>query len=380
MKRIIAFALAGTMLLGPAWSESLTGPIGGGGGGGGSGTVTSLTATCGLAATPSPITTTGSYGASTTVNPQTGANYPIVSGDCGKLVNLSNASPQIPTIPSGATLGAGWATEVCNQGAGTQTITPASGTIGGAATYVLAAGTAAAPKCAGIVSDGTNLQIDLVGSGGSVTPAGTSGQLQTNNGSGGLGAANLADAFFPTYVTGLWYVPYSSTAANTSSGALAATTAYCTLGLIGGSPSVTIKSLSVRIATSGSTNVQLAIYNNSSTAAGYEPGTLVINSASVANTAGSGNTTNVSITPTALTAGFYWFCVQSNDTTFRMTTVGGLSGSWAQGGNNAGGVINLNGTVSTSTGIASFGTWPSFVGATFANAGGSGPLMAFQVN
>lgn len=100
-------------------------------------------------------------GASGTVaiNSQTGANYAIVASDFAKLVNLSNASPQIPTLPTAATVGANWFTQVCNQGAGTQTITPATSTIGGAATYVLRAASAIAPVCVGIVSDGTNYQV-----------------------------------------------------------------------------------------------------------------------------------------------------------------------------------------------------------------------------
>lgn len=93
------------------------------------------------------------------VNPESGANYPIVVSDFGKLVNLSNASNQIPTLPVASAVGANWFTEACNQGAGTQTITPTTSTIGGASTFVLPAGSAVAPKCVGIVSDGTNYQV-----------------------------------------------------------------------------------------------------------------------------------------------------------------------------------------------------------------------------
>lgn len=96
-----------------------------------------------------------------TINTQTGANYAIVSSDFSKLVNLSNAANQTPTLPQAGTAGfpAGWFTQVCNQGAGSQTITPTTSTIGGASTFVLPAGSAANPKCAGIVSDGSNYQV-----------------------------------------------------------------------------------------------------------------------------------------------------------------------------------------------------------------------------
>lgn len=92
---------------------------------------------------------------------QAGTNYPIVDGDRTKVIYLSNASPQIPTLPSAATLTTsnGWYVTACNIAAGTQTITPTTSTIAGAATYVLPAGSVTAPKCIGIVSDGTNYSI-----------------------------------------------------------------------------------------------------------------------------------------------------------------------------------------------------------------------------
>lgn len=98
---------------------------------------------------------------SVAISSQTGTNYPFVSSNFAQLVNLSNAANQIPTLPQAGTTGfaAGWYVEVCNQGAGTQTITPTTSTIGGASTYVLPAASAAAPACAGIVSDGTNYQV-----------------------------------------------------------------------------------------------------------------------------------------------------------------------------------------------------------------------------
>jgi hypothetical protein len=128
----------------------------GGGGGGGSGTVTSIATGC--QATGGTITTTGTISTQTVITALAGTNPAIVTGYCGGLENFNNASPQIPTIAVAGSAGfaQGWYTDLCNIGAGTQTITPATGTIGGAATYVLAAGTAAAPKCVRIVSDAAN--------------------------------------------------------------------------------------------------------------------------------------------------------------------------------------------------------------------------------
>ena len=88
----------------------------------------------------------------------TGANVPITAGYCGGTEYLQNGSNQIPTIAGAGTTGfpIGWFTGLCNSGAGTQTITPAAGTIGGASTKVLAAGSATAPVCITILSDGVS--------------------------------------------------------------------------------------------------------------------------------------------------------------------------------------------------------------------------------
>jgi hypothetical protein len=110
-----------------------------------------------------------------TVSSQTGVNYAIVSSNFGQLVNLSNASNQIPTLPAAGSTGfpSGWYVQACNQGAGTQTITPTTSTIGGASTYVLPAGSAASPQCAAIVSDGANYQVvpDFIRTGTGVATA-----------------------------------------------------------------------------------------------------------------------------------------------------------------------------------------------------------------
>lgn len=137
--------------------------VGGSGGGGGSGTVTSIATTCGISG--GAITTTGTLSSNSNPNVQAGSNYAILTGDCGSIIYFSNASPQVPTIAAAGSAGfaKGYYVELCNIGAGTQTITPATSTIGGAATYVLAAGSASAPKCISINSDGANYVLDGTG-------------------------------------------------------------------------------------------------------------------------------------------------------------------------------------------------------------------------
>ena len=85
------------------------------------------------------------------VSNQSGANYPIVNSDWGKLVALTNAGAQAPTLPNAATLPGGWYVDVQNRGAGTQTITPSTSTIDGAGTLALTTG-----QGIRIFSDGTN--------------------------------------------------------------------------------------------------------------------------------------------------------------------------------------------------------------------------------
>lgn len=196
MKKILGMAFAGWLLctalfiagVAPFSRAQTVSPIVGSGGGGGTGTVTRIDTACSLSG--GPITTTGTIQATAAPTTEAGANYAFLAADMCTTVYLSNASNQVPTIPQAGTTGfeSGKFIEVCNIGAGTQTITPATSTIGGAATYVLLAGSAAAPKCVGIISNGTNYLLDQTPNLTATSPGGTSGQLQTNNGSGGFGA------------------------------------------------------------------------------------------------------------------------------------------------------------------------------------------------
>lgn len=126
---------------------------------------------CGTTASPNnPIVGAGNISSADPSVMLTGANVPILSSYCGGTVYLNNASNQIPTIATAGSAGfaSGVPFKVCNIGAGRQTLTPSGSTIGGASTYVLAAGTVAAPICVGFQSDGTNYLVNYEtgGSGG----------------------------------------------------------------------------------------------------------------------------------------------------------------------------------------------------------------------
>lgn len=159
------------------------------------GTVTSVATTCGISG--GTITNTGTISSNSNPNVQAGANYAFQSTDCGSIVYLNNASNQIPTIAQAGSAGflKGYYVEACNIGAGTQTVTPATSTIGGSSTFVIPAGTAAAPKCVGINSDGTNYVLDLTGA----ASGGTANTIAS--GTATLGTSVIASASCATVVT-----------------------------------------------------------------------------------------------------------------------------------------------------------------------------------
>ena len=123
---------------------------------------------------------------------QSGTNYPIVDGDRTKVIYLSNAAAQTPTLPSAATLTSsnGWFVTVCNIGAGIQTLTPTTSTIGGASTLPIPAGSAARPVCWSVVSDGTNYNL---------VPAGNNNTIA--NGTSALGTSAISSGACATVVT-----------------------------------------------------------------------------------------------------------------------------------------------------------------------------------
>lgn len=105
---------------------------------GSGGSVTNIATGCGLSG--GPITSTGTIIASFTINAQTGSSYPVVNGDCGKLITLNNAGAVAVSLGqagSGGNFASGWSAWFENLGAGTVTITPTTSTIDGAASLTL---------------------------------------------------------------------------------------------------------------------------------------------------------------------------------------------------------------------------------------------------
>ena len=96
-----------------------------------------------------------SYFQGSAVNSQTGTSYTAQCNDMGALLTFSNSSPVAVTLPSAATtcFNNNWAASFKNNGTGTVTITPASGTINGSANVTLLN-----TQGLYIASDGTNWQ------------------------------------------------------------------------------------------------------------------------------------------------------------------------------------------------------------------------------
>ncbi len=116
------------------------------------------------------------------VNAQTGTTYTTLNSDYGAIVTLDNASPVAVTLGGDGTgLQAQWWSFIQNNGAGTATLTPASGTINGAASITLITGQSVAT-----FFDGANwwAATSIPGSGGTITAV-VAGTGLTGGGSSG---------------------------------------------------------------------------------------------------------------------------------------------------------------------------------------------------
>ena len=160
----------------------------------------------GSTASPVALTLSGNLIATSTglttgqiINAIAGTSWSVSSTDAGKLLVFNNAAAVAVTLPGGATLGTGFSFDVQNKGAGTVTVTPSAGTINGATTltvatnqgctlssdganYQVSACTAVSSGSGGgafsSITAGTNTAALVMGSGGSLTPAG--GQITAN--------------------------------------------------------------------------------------------------------------------------------------------------------------------------------------------------------
>ena len=131
----------------------------------GSGSVTSVAAGGGLSATGvgatgGTVTVAGTLTAIQAVNAQTGTTYSVAASDHAKLLTLSSATAVAVTLPQAiVSFAAGFYIDVANLNSGVATLAPTTGTINGAASFVINRF-----QSARIVSDGANWQV-MQGSG-----------------------------------------------------------------------------------------------------------------------------------------------------------------------------------------------------------------------
>ncbi len=159
----------------------------------GTGSVTSVAAGCGLAG--GPVTTTGTLVVSPVVKAVSAGSYTLLAGDCGGTDQFTGASPAVTIPTAGGSFPNGWYVYISFTGSGTQTLTPASGTINGVASVTVTAANGAGGF---LVSDGSNWEYVSGGatSSGTVTSIATGCGLTGGpiTGSGTVSASDLVNA------------------------------------------------------------------------------------------------------------------------------------------------------------------------------------------
>lgn len=195
---------------------------------------------------------------------------------------------------------------------------------------------------------------------------------------GGLGPGlpNTTPSTGPGAQVNNWYTPDREIIAPTSWANPGTSTQTCSFGLIRNT--LTIGNLGVFVGTlSAGGNVQVAIYTNGSWG---RPANLVVASGSI-STAATGVQT-ISVTPTQVVPGGYWFCSQFDNATAILVSTTGAAGLITSdiGSATANGVLNATTAVDGVKIASTFGTWASFTSATVwsDNSVLSGPLVAFK--
>jgi hypothetical protein len=168
----------------------------------------------------------------------------------------------------------------------------------------------------------------------------------------------------PSYVAANWYLGGLAGQQTIAGSVLSTTLQYMIPVII--RQQCTIGALGMRIATLGTSNVQMALYA-SDPAAVNRPGALLSNTASFVNTA-TGFFSSALLANQQLDPGTYWIALQVNDVTMISVALSAASGEFTRimGSATAGNSIQVAGTqVLGLTAVSVFGTWANMTGATF---------------
>lgn len=382
----IAIAIAAALALtspayaqsqGPDWLLPVGAPSNSQGGG-----VSSIATACALSG--GPITTTGTIsGAVPPKDVPTGAAYPFVATDCGALLDFTDSIARAPTL-NVALFSQGNYFNIKNDGTATQTITPSAGTINGAATFPVLAGTSYsiaydAANTNWIVSASYVLGPSLVTPGDLPSFNGASGQLL---GDSGISAANLLPPL-PATGNGTQIYPLWGPGVIPGAGALAPVqnTARCAPFFV--AQPMHWDELLLSVTTLGTGPLPVALYTDAidATTKKHQPQTPFSSTSLAFTVTGTGNV-NVPLGSAgvgiSIPIGLNWICTNETTATdaVRIPTVAATSTLFTS----LIGVTTLNGADSTSQITAwtiseTSGTWPSFVGSAFTESGSVITLM-----
>jgi len=318
--------LAAALLLALAAPAYADGYSGGGSGGGGGG-VTSLSTAC-PASAGQPLSGAVTLTNGNTLTTQSGGGtYNVATTDCGGTTLLSGTNASLVS----ANYSAGNYFDFKNIGTASVTLTPTSGTIDSATSVALMPGVSTR-----VTFDGTNYVTTLL-------------PVQIR------GALSVANAI---------YYPLMNYAVSGTSAAGTANHSYCSPFVI--DQPVTISEVDVTISTTASGNVQFAIYASGIDATSHRrqpQGAALASSASISTNSNPATWSSVAL---SLTRGVYYFCADSDNTTVRyagISTTSTAGAAWLEGS------TTIGGATSTSVGLdyaGTFGVWPNFTGATFA--------------
>jgi hypothetical protein len=187
----------------------------------------------------------------------------------------------------------------------------------------------------------------------------------------------------PKLIATHWYNALTWAAYATGNAFASTTTAYCYP--FQADQTATIETLGAKVQTAGGGGgtAQFALYSENN----GRPNALLTNTGSASDISG-GSVASAALSPNyQLVAGtIYWLCAEASDTTVKFYTFSGSASAaagWSMGSTSSANIFPGSSIVSifTTTGITSYGTWPSFASASWTEEAGASvaPIIGYQV-